>query len=176
MKQTTFASLAYAHKGKRTRRERFLAEMDAVIPWARLVALIEPHYPKPTGGRGGRVALPPETKLRVYCLQQFHDLSDPGAEEALYDSDAMRLLRAHRAGAGTLPACTACLRSPTCTWQDDDWWRRRDRCAPMPRCGPRTGTKARKPRPKCGSLATLSRRNGSKPLGGGTDQRFLMRE
>lgn len=83
MKQTTFASLAYATKGKRTRRERFLAEMDAVIPWARLVALIEPHYPKPTATRGGRVPLPLETKLRVYCLQQFYDLSDPGAEEAL---------------------------------------------------------------------------------------------
>ncbi len=51
MKQTTFASVAWDHKGKVTRRERFLAEMDAVIPWARLLALIEPHYPKAGQGR-----------------------------------------------------------------------------------------------------------------------------
>ena len=49
--QRTFASLAWSQKGKVTRRERFLAEMDAVIPWARLLALIEPHYPK--AGTGG---------------------------------------------------------------------------------------------------------------------------
>ena len=51
MKQTTFASLGWTTKGKVTRRERFLAEMNAVIPWASLVALIEPHYPKAGGGR-----------------------------------------------------------------------------------------------------------------------------
>ncbi len=45
-KQQTFASVAWRRKGKVTRRERFLAEMDAVIPWAVLVALIEPHYPE----------------------------------------------------------------------------------------------------------------------------------
>ena len=50
-KQRTFASMAWAHKGKVTRRERLLAEMDAVIPWARLLALIEPHYPKAGQGR-----------------------------------------------------------------------------------------------------------------------------
>jgi IS5 family transposase len=103
MKQTTFASLAYAHKGKRTRRERFLAEMDAVIPWDRLTALIEPHYPKPTPTRGGRVPLPLQVKLRVYCLQQFYDLSDPGAEEALYDSDAMRRFARIELGEDTVP-------------------------------------------------------------------------
>ncbi len=50
MKQTTFASAAWSHKGKVRRRERFLAEMDAVIPWPRLLALIEPHYPKAGNG------------------------------------------------------------------------------------------------------------------------------
>ncbi|MBM2811713.1 MAG: family transposase [Chloroflexi bacterium] len=50
MKQTTFASAAWDKKGKVTRRERFLAEMDAVIPWARLLALIEPHYPQAGNG------------------------------------------------------------------------------------------------------------------------------
>ena len=49
--QRTFASMAWNGKGKVTRRERFLAEMDAVIPWLRLVRLIEPHYPKAGQGR-----------------------------------------------------------------------------------------------------------------------------
>ena len=44
--QRTFASMAWSQKGKVTRRERFLAEMDAVIPWSRLLGLIEPHYPR----------------------------------------------------------------------------------------------------------------------------------
>jgi hypothetical protein len=62
MKQTTFASLAWSAKGKTTRRERFLAEMNAVMPWAKLVALIEPHYPK---AGDGRQPLPIERMLRV---------------------------------------------------------------------------------------------------------------
>jgi transposase, IS5 family len=49
--QLTFASITWSRKGKVTRRERFLAEMDAVIPWGRLLALIEPHYPKAGSGR-----------------------------------------------------------------------------------------------------------------------------
>ena len=88
MKQTTIASLAYAGKEKRTRREEFLSEMDAVVPWARLTALIEPHYPK-AGPKGGRPPMPLEIMLRVYCLQQWYTLSDSAAEEALYDSNAM---------------------------------------------------------------------------------------
>lgn len=79
----------YFDKGKRTRREQFLAEMEQVVPWARLYALIEPRYPKgsPTGGRP---PLPLERMFRIYCLQQWYNLSDPGAEEALYDSITMR--------------------------------------------------------------------------------------
>lgn len=87
MKQTTFASLAWNAKGRTTRRERFLAEMNAVIPWARLTALIEPHYPK---GEGGRPAMPLERMLRVYFMQQWFNLSDPQAEDALYDIEPMR--------------------------------------------------------------------------------------
>ena len=67
--------------------ERFLAEMDAVIPWARLLALIEPHYPK---AGNGRQPLGVEKMLRVYFLQQWFNLSDPAVEEALYDSRALR--------------------------------------------------------------------------------------
>ena len=81
MKQTTFASLAWQAKGRTTRRERFLAEMNAVVPWARLTALITPHYPT---GKGGRPPMPLERMLRVYFMQQWFNLSDPAAEEALY--------------------------------------------------------------------------------------------
>jgi IS5 family transposase len=83
----TFASLAWSAKGKVTRRERFLAEMDGVIPWARLTALIEPHYPK--AGQG-RQPLGLEKMLRIYFLQQWFNLSDPQAEYAIYDSESMR--------------------------------------------------------------------------------------
>jgi IS5 family transposase len=85
--QRTFAGIAWTTKGKLTRRERFLTEMDQVIPWKRLIALIEPHYPKP--GRGRR-PLGLEKMLRIYFLQQWFDLSDPGAEDAIYDSESMR--------------------------------------------------------------------------------------
>lgn len=87
MKQTTFESLAWANKKKFTRRERFLSEMDAVIPWTRLVLLIAPHYP--TAGNGTQ-PMPLERMLRIYFMQQWFNLSDPGAEESLYDSNSMR--------------------------------------------------------------------------------------
>ena len=87
MTQPTFASLAWDGKGKVTRRERFLGEMDAVIPWARLTALIEPHYPK--AGQGTQ-PMPVERMLRIYFLQHWFNLSDPAVEDALYDSEAMR--------------------------------------------------------------------------------------
>ena len=85
--QRTFAAMAWQHKGKVTRRERFLAELDRVIPWAQLVGLIARHYPK--AGRGRR-PIGVEPMLRIYFLQQWFDLSDPQAEDALYDSESMR--------------------------------------------------------------------------------------
>jgi IS5 family transposase len=85
--QRTFASLAWNAKGRVTRRERFLAEMDAVIPWLRLLALIEPHYPK---AGNGRQPLGLEKMLRIYFLQQWFNLSDPQAEDTIYDSESMR--------------------------------------------------------------------------------------
>ena len=87
MKQGTFAGAAWSAKGKVTRRERFLAEMDAVIPWARLLALIEPNYPKAGAGRQPH---PMERMLRVYCMQNWFNLSDPQAEDSLYDIESMR--------------------------------------------------------------------------------------
>jgi len=86
MKQATFASLAWSNKGKVTKRERFLAEMDAVTPWARLLGLIAPHYPSEGLGRPRKDL---ELMLRVYFLQQWFNLSDPQAEESLYDSESM---------------------------------------------------------------------------------------
>lgn len=85
--QRTFAGEAWTAKKKVTRRERFLAEMNAVIPWPELVALIAPHYP--VRGRG-RPPMPIAVMLRIYFLQHWFDLSDPAAEDALYDSEAMR--------------------------------------------------------------------------------------
>jgi transposase, IS5 family len=89
MRQTAFSMTGYFDKGKKTKREQFLAEMEQVVPWARLCALIEPHYPKGSPA-GGRPPLPLERMFRIYCLQQWYNLSDPGAEEALYDSITMR--------------------------------------------------------------------------------------
>jgi IS5 family transposase len=82
--QRTLASMAWNGKGKITRRARFLAEMDAVIPWPQLVRLIEPHYPK---AGNGRQPLGLEKMLRIYFLQQWFNLSDPQAEDAIYDSE-----------------------------------------------------------------------------------------
>jgi IS5 family transposase len=87
MKQTTFASVAWEKKGKITRRERFLAEMDAVIPWSRLLRLIEPHYPKAGNGTQPK---PMEQMLRIYFMQNWFNLSDPQAEDSLYDIESMR--------------------------------------------------------------------------------------
>jgi IS5 family transposase len=87
MKQTTFASAAYDGKGKITRRERFLTEMDQVIPWEAILGLIEPHYPK---AGNGTQPLPMARMLRIYFMQQWFNLSDPGMEDSLYDSESMR--------------------------------------------------------------------------------------
>ena len=88
MKQTSFASLEYAGKKRRTRREKFLGEMECVVPWDRLCALIEPHYPR--SGRVGRPPIGVARMLRMYFLQQWYSLSDEGLEDAIYDSQAMR--------------------------------------------------------------------------------------
>ncbi len=105
--QRTFASVAWSQKGRVTRRERFLAEMDAVIPWATLIALIEPHYPK--AGRG-RQPLGLEKMLRIYFLQQWFNLSDPQAEDAIYDSESMRRFARVELSEDVVPDETTILR------------------------------------------------------------------
>jgi IS5 family transposase len=87
MNQKTLAG--FEKYGKTTRRAQFLAEMERVVPWSELCAVIEPVYPK-AGAEGGRPTIPLERMLRVYFLQQWFNLSDPAVEEALYDSAAMR--------------------------------------------------------------------------------------
>ena len=73
---------------KRTRRERFLAEMEAVVPWKVLVDLIGPHYAR-TSSKGGRPPYPLKTMLRIHLLQQWYDLSDQAMEDALIEVATM---------------------------------------------------------------------------------------
>jgi IS5 family transposase len=86
--QQTFAEVTFERYRKPTRREQFLGEMDRVVPWTELVATIEPVYPTADGP--GRPPVGIERMLRLHCLQQWFNLSDPAVEEALYDSRAMR--------------------------------------------------------------------------------------
>ena len=87
MKQMTFADAEYAGKRKQTRKELFLIEMDRVVPWKGLIALIDPHYPK---GEGGRPAYPLMAMLRVHLMQNWFGYSDPAMEEALYETTILR--------------------------------------------------------------------------------------
>ena len=87
MKQPSFSDLEYANKKKTTRRERFLQEMDSIIPWKLLVRPIKRFYPQ---GHTGRPPVPLESMLRIYFLQQWYGLSDPAAEDSLYDTESMR--------------------------------------------------------------------------------------
>src|SRR6266496_3142736 len=105
--QRTFAGLAWSQKGKVTRREQFLAEMDKVIPWAQLIALIAPYYPK--AGQG-RQPLGLEKMLRIYFLQQWFNLSDPQAEDAIYDSESMRRFAGVELSEDVVPDETTILR------------------------------------------------------------------
>src|SRR5215468_2492684 len=105
MKQVTLATVGFERYAKTTRRTAFLAEMERVVPWPALCALIEPFYPKPGNGR------PPvgvERMLRIYFLQQWFNLSDPAVEEALYDSSAMRRF------VGSISAASRCRTRRRC--------------------------------------------------------------
>jgi IS5 family transposase len=105
--QTSFSELEYAAKKKLTRRDRFLAEIEAVTPWEELVAVIEPHYPK--GGRG-RPPIGVERMLRMYIAQNCFGLSDEGIEDALYDSQAIRRFVGIDLGREAAPDATTLLK------------------------------------------------------------------
>lgn len=102
----SFASLAYENKKKQTRRERFLEEMDKVIPWGELLKLIKGHYPK---AGNGRQPMPIERMLRIYFMQQWYGLSDPAMEDALYDSESMRRFAGIDLAAEVIPDETTIL-------------------------------------------------------------------
>ena len=108
MRQTTFASHASFEKyARKSRREEFLNVMDVVVPWRELEALIEPFYPKAGNGRQP-VGL--SIMLRVYFLQQWFNLSDPGAEDALYESPVLRRFAGVDLGRAAAPDETTILR------------------------------------------------------------------
>ncbi len=90
MKQITFAQAEHQNKKKVTRRERFLAEMNVLVPWQRLLDTLSPSYYPDSAGKRGRPPTPLERMLRIYFLQQWYGLADEALEDAIYDSQAMR--------------------------------------------------------------------------------------
>jgi len=105
--QLSFAQSEYAGKKKVTRRERFLGEMERVVPGARLCAVIEPHYPT---GKRGRPPIGLERMLRLYFLQQWYALADEGLEDALYDSQALRTFAGLDLSVDPVPDATTLLK------------------------------------------------------------------
>ena len=149
---------------KKTRRAVFLEEMEQVVPWAELRALIEPYYPK---AGNGRQPVGVERMLRIYFLQQWFNLSDPAVEEALYDSAVMRsfvgidlgrepvpdettvckfrhLLEEHRLGGQMLEASTCTCRAGECGSRREPSWMRPSFTLPL-----RPRTASRNVIPRC---------------------------
>ncbi|MDZ4189283.1 MAG: IS5 family transposase [Hydrogenophaga sp.] len=99
----------FERKTKKTRKPKFLDEMELVVPWAELVALIAPHA-SARGTQGGRPPFPVQTMLRIHFLQQWFNLSDPAMEEALYDTPMFREFVGLDAGEDNLPDESTILR------------------------------------------------------------------
>ena len=104
--QETFASFEYSHKKKVTRKEKFLSEMDKVVPWTALEGVVRPYY---GNKRLGRPPVPLSKMLRVYCMQLWFNLSDPGMEDALYDTESMRRFAGFILGEHDIPDETTIL-------------------------------------------------------------------
>lgn len=109
MKQMSLSESGFERKTKRTRKREFLDEMNLVVPWAELVALIAPHAPAP-GAKGGRPPFATETMLRIHFLQQWFNLSVPAMEEALYDTPMFREFAGLDMGEDHLPDESTILR------------------------------------------------------------------
>jgi transposase, IS5 family len=105
-RQGSFSQAEYAGKKKQTRRDKFLGEMEQVVPWARLVARLQPFYPK---GERGRPPVGLERMLRLYFLQQWYGLADEALEDALYDSQALRGFGGIDLAAVTVPDATTVM-------------------------------------------------------------------
>jgi len=108
MKQQSLASQGVFEKyGRKSRRELFLDEMEQIVPWSALEALVRPHYAKAGNGRQP-VGL--SIMLRTYFVQQWFNLSDPGVEEAMYESAALRRFVGVDLGMAPAPDETTILR------------------------------------------------------------------
>ena len=108
-KQLTLAVNDFERYRKPTRREKFLAEMDQVVPWKALCAVIEPYYPKATSA-GGRPPVGLERMMRMYFVQHWFNLADEACEEALLDSTALRRFVGIDLGRERVPDGTTLLR------------------------------------------------------------------
>lgn len=106
-RQVSFAEAESAGEKRVTRRQRFLDEMEKLVPWSRLLTAIEPYYPK---GERGRPPIGLERMLRIYFLQQWYGLSDEGLEDALYDSIAMRAFAGIDLAIENVPDATTLLK------------------------------------------------------------------
>ena len=105
--RTLSAQTSFEKYGRKSRREEFLNVMEVVVPWGELVGLMEPHYPM---GGIGREPVGLSIMLRVYFLQQWFNLSDPGAEDALYESPVLRRFAGVDLGLAAAPDETTILR------------------------------------------------------------------
>ena len=86
--QQTLSENGFEKFRKKTRKERFLEEMETTIPWEELAKVVKPFYPHPKGARRPPIGI--ERMLGIHFLQHWFNLSDPAVEEALYDSHALR--------------------------------------------------------------------------------------
>jgi IS5 family transposase len=106
MTQLSFSDAEYAGKRKQTRREKFLEEMEKVVPWKELMALLDPVYPKADNGRRPYAL---KTMLRVHLMQNWFGYSDPAMEEALYEVAPLRRFAGLSLVRGTVPDETTIL-------------------------------------------------------------------
>lgn len=90
MKQISFAQAEHLNKKKVTRRERFLAQMESLVPWQRLIDALSPSYFPNAAGKRGRPPMGLERMLRIYFLQQWYALADEALEDAIYDLASTR--------------------------------------------------------------------------------------
>lgn len=110
MKQLSFAQAEFANKKKITRRERFLTDMEKVVPWQSLLKALTPYYYPNHQGRSGRPPIGLERMLRMYFVQQWYNLADEALEDAIYDSQALRQFIGIDLGLESVPDATTLLK------------------------------------------------------------------
>ena len=110
MNQISFAQAEHQNKKKVTRRERFLAQMEVLVPWQRLIDALSPSYFPNAAGKRGRSPIDLERMLRIYFLQQWYALADEELEDAIYDSQAMRDFMGIDLAIESVPGATTPLR------------------------------------------------------------------